>query len=541
MSIAVTSHVGRDLLQNGAYFNSAPKVVMEYVSNSIDNAPDGQVVRVEVEIGNSQISITDNANGMAQADLMHFFTMHGVNRQRKRGRKVRGRFGTGKSAAFGIADGLRVETVRDGLRNVVQLHRNDILRVPDGSAIPVEHLVDDEATDDPNGTSIIVYDLQLDKIFITPVRERLERALGRHLDMHEVYVNNRRLKYRRPEAVKTFTFNPPGELLAQLPNTSPMKISVAREALSGFENGVAILANGFLNAMDLGSATGKPHTERIFGEVEVPDLDDEKDDEHFPAFDNTRDLSLNDQNPRAQIVLEWVSECVETVRGELDIEAQLARLSEVSMHMQDAADFVSELINADFGRVQRRLRVASQSMMETNSMGSSDVVEVAVERPQPQPEAQRPDAEPEAEPEERAFPAIDYSEPDPPEAEPVHFEAPEAPQVEEETTPDEAFESFVEYMGELDYLEEKAYHEAILQEVAKSETLTPQERRDLVQDILTQPEYQPKQPEPVAPAPEAESQRYDQPLDMTYSSNTEYRSQHVVSDHEVLLTQDAAA
>ncbi len=542
MSIAVTSHVGRDLLQNGAYFNSAPKVVMEYVSNSIDNAPDGQVVRVDVEINNSQISIADNASGMRQADLMHFFTMHGVNRQRKRGRKVRGRFGTGKSAAFGIADGLRVETVRDGRHNVVQLHRQDILSVPDGSAIPVEHLVKNKRTDVPNGTTIVVYDLQLDKIFITPVRERLERALGRHLDMHEIYVNGRRLKYRRPEAVKTFTFDPPAEVLSEMPNTSPMKVSVAREALSSFENGVAILANGFLNAMNLGTAAGKPHTERIFGEVEVPDLDDERDDEHFPAFDNTRDLSLNDQNPRAQMVLTWVSACVEDVRAELDIEAQLARLSEVNLHMQGAADFVSELINADFSRVQRRLRVASQNVMETNHVGSSDVVEVEVERPAEAPPkptdsvAQEADA---SEPFAEDLPAIDYNEPDPPDAEPVPFEAPATPAIQkEEASPDEAYESFVEYMGELDYLEEKAYHEAVVEQAVRSEDLTEEDRREIIHDILTRPDV--PEPEPAPNGPTPESQRHDQAYEMAYSTGSDYRTQHVVSDHDVLVMQDAA-
>src|SRR5574341_297687 len=112
--------------------------------------------------------------------------------------------------------------------------------------------------------------------------------------------------------------------------------------------------------MTMGEATGRPYTERIFGEVEVPDLDDERDDEYFPAFDNTRDLSLNPQNPRAALVLEWISESVEQIRKELDIQAQLDRLSEINTYMEDAANTISDLINADFASVQRRLQVASQ-------------------------------------------------------------------------------------------------------------------------------------------------------------------------------------
>jgi hypothetical protein len=64
------------------------------------------------------IAISDNGRGMTDKDLQHFFTMHGENVDRLKGRPGRGKFGTGKSAAFGIAMTLRVDTVRDGLRNV---------------------------------------------------------------------------------------------------------------------------------------------------------------------------------------------------------------------------------------------------------------------------------------------------------------------------------------------------------------------------------------------------------------------------------------
>ncbi|NJL93418.1 MAG: hypothetical protein HC915_06640 [Anaerolineae bacterium] len=522
MSIAVRSHVGRDLLQNGAYFNSAPKVVLEYVSNSIDNAPEAQVVRVDVTIDSNEIVIKDNANGMAQEDLMHFFTMHGVNRQRTRGRKVRGRFGTGKSAAFGIADGLRVDTARHGKRNVVELHRNEVLNVEDGSEVPVRHLVQDELTDRPNGTIITIFDLQLDRIFITPVRERLEYALGRHLDKHEVSLNNRRLKYRRPEAVRTFAFVPPQDLLARMPNTGTLHISVARETLAASENGVAVLANGFLNAMTLGEATGKPYTQRIFGELDAPDLDDERDDEHFPAFDNTRDLSLNPQNPRAALVLAWISASVEQVRQELDIEAALDRLSEVTTQMQNAADVVSELINADFARVQKRLKVVAQHAVETSSIGSSDVVEVVHDATPLIDEGALAEYSPLRStppvPASSSLPPLDYAQPDEPDAEPVPFQAPPTPALETEATPDEAYSAFVQYMRELDRAEEEAYFEALLEEAS---TLPLEERRQVVQEVLAEPLLPPTQPESLSQAAPVEE--------------TIHRK-YVTSEHKVLLT-----
>ena len=101
--ITVQSHVARDFLQNAAYFSSVPKVVWEYVSNSLDNAEEGRPVEVVVELSGGLLKISDNAAGMTRQELRNFFMMHGENIQRSRGKRVRGRFGTGKCAAFGIA------------------------------------------------------------------------------------------------------------------------------------------------------------------------------------------------------------------------------------------------------------------------------------------------------------------------------------------------------------------------------------------------------------------------------------------------------
>src|SRR3972149_1099149 len=112
MAITVKTHVGRDVLQNADYFNNIGKVVIEYVTNALDaGILSNQAVKCEV-------SIKGNACGMTYNELNNnFFTMHGENVFRKRtGVKPRGRFGTGKIAAFGIANKLRVESIKDNLK-----------------------------------------------------------------------------------------------------------------------------------------------------------------------------------------------------------------------------------------------------------------------------------------------------------------------------------------------------------------------------------------------------------------------------------------
>lgn len=106
--IQVTSHVSRDFLQNSAYFNTVPKVIWEYVSNSVDNPKPNKPVNVEVKISKERLVVSDDGCGMSREGLRNFFQMHAENIQRLRGKSVRGRYGTGKCAAFGIADILRV-------------------------------------------------------------------------------------------------------------------------------------------------------------------------------------------------------------------------------------------------------------------------------------------------------------------------------------------------------------------------------------------------------------------------------------------------
>src|SRR6202049_683813 len=126
--IYVKSHVARDLLQSAGLFKTDKLVVWEYVSNGLQyvNPGTNPVVRVTLDSKNKRIVITDNGHGMDWAGLQNFFVMHGENIDRKEGRPGRGRFGTGKSAAFGIAETLRLTTVRGGRKSKVELSRADV-------------------------------------------------------------------------------------------------------------------------------------------------------------------------------------------------------------------------------------------------------------------------------------------------------------------------------------------------------------------------------------------------------------------------------
>jgi hypothetical protein len=70
--------------------------------------------------------------------LQEFFVMHGGKQDRRQGRPGRELFGTGKSAAFGIDETLRVRTVNGGRRSEVVLRRRDIEAMSSGDPVPVQ-------------------------------------------------------------------------------------------------------------------------------------------------------------------------------------------------------------------------------------------------------------------------------------------------------------------------------------------------------------------------------------------------------------------
>ena len=265
--LKVTSHVARDLLQNATYFNALPKVVAEYVTNAIDSAEPGKPVHCEVTITDGELSIADDGSGMTFAELSNFFQMHGENIQRKRGRTVRGKFGTGKSAAFGVANTLQIETVRDGKRNIVELHRLDVESARDGRPIPVRELaVDQPAPGLPSGTTIRIRDLLDDDLDEQEVRLYLEKLLGQHLRTHKVRLNGRPCRYHKPKAELTYEFKPP-EVVEALIGRTKCSLFVSPDELERDDNAIAVLCHGFLHATTLAGRSREPLVEYIFGEV----------------------------------------------------------------------------------------------------------------------------------------------------------------------------------------------------------------------------------------------------------------------------------
>ncbi len=371
--VSVTSHVARDLLQNAAYFNTLPKVVWEYVSNSLDNGKDGAPVTVIVDLVGTKLQITDNGSGMSRSDLKRFFQMHGVNAARASGKKVRGRFGTGKSAAFGVANSLTIDTVQGGKRNQVRLTRSLIESARHGNAFPVEEIIVDEevdASEREDGTLVQIEDFLNPRLNLEQTIQYVEKHLARYRTRATVIINSHTCKFQEPVFLQEFVRTPSDRVAQHIGNVE-LHIRVSPTPLDKDFNGVDILSYGIWHETTLAGLENKEQVNKIFGEVEVPALEDYKGP--VPTFDNTRNNQLNRSNPIVIILLGWITEETEKVRQALVKEEQERRKSEEFKRLENRSKEIERILNEDFigildqYELARKIKARNSIMISTSS------------------------------------------------------------------------------------------------------------------------------------------------------------------------------
>jgi hypothetical protein len=353
--IAVTSHVGRDLIQSAQLFKTEATVVWEYVVNSLQYVDTGTVpvVNVQVKSRAKIIVISDNGRGMDESGLCHFFKMHAENIDRRKGRPGRGKFGTGKSAAFGIARTLTVDTVRDGIRNAVTLTR-DAVAQSKGNDIPLKWTMQNQSADQPNGTAITISEIFLPRLDTTSISSYVERHLAVfRASSPEVAVNSHVCEYNEPGVVRTTTFKPSASQHKVIGDVQ-LVIKVAQTPLEPSEQGVSVTAGeGNLVAVETFDIDRKEWGQYLFGDVDVPKLEESSE---IAAYDSTRSLTLNPKHPVVAVLAGFVGSKLEEVRKELVKAEREARKTEQARRLAKESSKIAEILNQDFQDVRKRLR-----------------------------------------------------------------------------------------------------------------------------------------------------------------------------------------
>lgn len=366
MEIQVRSHVARDLLQAADLFKTDKAVVWEYVSNGLQYVDPGTkpIVHVELQGRKHFISISDNGRGMLAEGLQNFFIMHGENLDRRQGRPGRGNFGTGKSAAFGIAEGLLIRTVRNGKRSIVELRRSDIEAMSSEAPIPVKTHEEEVSTTEANGTTVEISNVRLKSIDQAAIIRFIERHLARWPRDVSVFVNNHQCEFTEPPIERELTFLPDEETKKELGEVS-LTIKIAKSPLEEDLRGVAIFSKGVWCETTLAGADGREMSHYIFGEIDMPALDDFKGPNR--PIDMSRSMKLNPNNPLVQRVYAFLGEKIEGVRRELVRRDREKRAGEELKRLQVEAEHIADAINEDFEEFRNRL-----ARVNAKSTGGSD-------------------------------------------------------------------------------------------------------------------------------------------------------------------------
>lgn len=366
----VRSHVGRDLLQSAALFKHEWLVAWEYVSNGLQYLDPGvdPVVRVTVDSREKKITVVDNGRGMLMDDLANYFVMHGENVDRKRGQPGRGMFGTGKSAAFGIAEKLRVTTVRNGKLSSVELSRSEIERAESGDPIPVHTLAKEVPSSKANGTSIEIEGIYLRTIDQGQIVKFLERHISRW-PRATVYVNNRLCEYEAPPIAEEHRIAAASSAFADIA-PAELVVRVAKGPLEESQQGISIFSRGVWLETTLAGSERRDMANFIFGEVEVPALADDRSP--VPAYDQSRSMTLNRSNPTVQRILAFIGFYVEQVRRKLVEEERRRKRSEEAKRLEKEAGEIAKIINADFDAYRTQLAKAV-----SRALGGKDSVPAA--------------------------------------------------------------------------------------------------------------------------------------------------------------------
>ncbi len=308
------------------------------------------VVNVSLDSKKRLITIVDNGRGMDWQGLQNFFVMHGENLDRLEGRPGRGRFGTGKSAAFGIGDVLKVRTVKNSRRHVVELTRHDIETMGEGAEIPVRVVEREKPTPADNGTVVEIGGIHLKSLDQAGIVHYIERHLAHWPKNCSVYVNNYECEYSEPPVSYERRFRPDSQ--DKLGNIV-LSIKVSKIPLEPELRGVSIYANGVWHETTLAGSEGREMAQYLYGDIDVPLLD--MDASPIPPFDLSRSMRLNPSNELVQLIYAFVNRGVEQVRKELVDAEKNRKATEEAQKLAAQASEIARLINEDFQAFRQRV------------------------------------------------------------------------------------------------------------------------------------------------------------------------------------------
>lgn len=190
-------NVGRAVIQRACEFKNKEDSIFETIANGYEAYDFGEAPKVSIDIvlgKNGYIMVKDWARGMDRMDLRRFLSLHAHTLRRDSGRNTRGYNGTGKVAFLVTGRVMRIDTVRNGFRNVVIMCMDEIEKAAiNDTPIVLKEPVVNEPTTDPNGTTITILKLHnpMKAEDVRALREKVSMEMMMWMDASaEILINN---------------------------------------------------------------------------------------------------------------------------------------------------------------------------------------------------------------------------------------------------------------------------------------------------------------------------------------------------------------
>ena len=137
--------------------------------------------------------------------------------------------------------------------------------------------------------------------------------------------------------------------------------------------GIDVLGHGIWHETTLAGVENRERANYIFGEIDVPVLED--GEWPIPAFDNTRNNTLNRQNPVVVVLLGWLSEELEEIRLDLVKKERERRTSEIAKQLAEEAERISDVLNEDFARQEMELELTRRVSKRSGGRSVSEILD----------------------------------------------------------------------------------------------------------------------------------------------------------------------
>jgi len=150
-------------------------------------------------------------------------------------------------------------------------------------------------------------------------------------------------------------------------------VKVSPVPLDDDTKGIDVLSHGIWHETTLAGVDKRERANYLFGQIDVPVLED--GEWPVPAFDNTRNNTLNRQNPVVAVLLGWLAEELERVRTDLVRKEKDRRRSEISQQLAREAERISSVLNEDFAQQEMELELTRRVSKRSGGRSVSEILD----------------------------------------------------------------------------------------------------------------------------------------------------------------------